>query len=676
MINKRQLLFAAATVAVGLSIGGCGGGGGGDSSAPVSATPPPPARSPPPATPPSAPFWATTAEIFSGDAGSQWILDGRDERGAAPARTYRSRVTVESVAIALGQTFSQFRYERALNESQPFLEWAFNNQDGVYSIETLQGAPPPASLAGATLELQSPVRLHDRYVVFEESGSTRDLDGDGVADRETFRVENEVRAIERLVVPAGTIGETARVVSTAVATATSSRTGQTVAATSTLTQWYAKGLGAVKRVFVDPDFSAPNNTVTEELIGIDTSSVKAGLGREFSAFATAAEQPPFVESTDVASDGTNILFVAGVRGNGPNRVLGRLFNPSGQLLWERVVLESPTAGEFFGGVVASFDGTVFHVVAAKTNTRTGPLLRQRVTPQGSLLDGAGAQLVAAEPETSFAPLRPVFNVPRVLYAWHKQRQTGGLGAQANHFLIADASGTPLGAPSTVAESEFRGRSIPVLQRAGEFAILAQAPLPPIERTLSVFRVDSAGTVVNPGGTAFITSSSPTMLPFIAGLVNYGGNAMPVWLRAVPQVGNGFDAVMGSLLFADSLATVIAPPDAQVFASSSAAEQRFIDSAAVESVPTGTALVYLQTRGSSLFQPDRLKAAWFAPNPSPTSAPTTAAMQIDVTSGEEFELQLLAAATAGDAIVMLRRDRVILDATRLRLTVVRGPVSRP
>jgi len=671
-VNKNQrVLVAAATVAIALGFVGCGGGGG-DSSAPVGTAPPPSS----PSVPSTAPFWATTSEIFSGDAGSQWIFDGRDERGSSPARLYRNKVTVESIANALGQTFAQLRYGRILNESQPIFEWTFNDQDGIHSVEALQGAPPPASLAGIALELRSPVRLNDRYVLFEESGATRDLDGDGIADRETLRVENEVQAIEALVVPAGTIGETARVQSTAVATATSSRTGQTVSATSTVTQWYARGIGAVRRVFVDPNFSAPNNIVTEELVGIDTPSVKAGLGREFSAFATAAAQPPIVESTDIAGDGTNILFVASIRDGGPNRVLGRLLTPTGQLVWERVFFESQTLSERFPGVAASFDGTVFHIVAARTDSTTGPLLRQRVTQQGGLLDGLGAQLVTAEPDTFFIPLRPVANGPRILYTWHKDRQTGGIGARANHFVMADALGTPIGAPSIIAESEVLARSIPILQRSGEFAILAQAPFPPAERTFSVFRINSAGTIINSGGTAFMTSSAPIMLPFVADLVNYGGNALPVWLTA-PQPASGFAEVMGSLLFADSQATQVAQPDARVLATAPAAEERFISGAALGSGPAGTALVYLQTYGISISQPERLKAAWFAPNLSPASAPTSASMRIDVTDGLEFELQLLQVAAAGDAVVALRRDRVPLEPfPRYRVSVVRGPMNHP
>lgn len=666
LVTARLRLFASAGrhLFIGLMVASliaCGGGGG--SSAPVGAGPSNPVPTPTPVpqpdpTPGGEPGWANATDVFSAAPGSLWLFTGSDTRGRTTPVSYRSTVQVEAVASVQGRTLSRFKYERLLNESTPYIEWRFADDDGISSIGA-SGSSAPGTVDGAMRELRSPIRKNDRYTTLDASAAATDYDGDGIKDVERLLVVTAVAAVEAVSVPAGTVAEAARVESTATASVTLSRTGQVVSASAMQIEWHARGIGVVKRQFFDPNYPAPNNVVTEELIGMETPALSAGVGREFRLFpAPDLEKDWWVAA--VASDGTDLLIVTTRTvppASWPNQVVARLYSPAGDLKWHRVVMETADAEIAFDSPSVGYGNGQFHVLfeRRRIDDSVHQLVRQRLTPAGEPLDPAAGVLIDEVGRVELAPAKPRFNADRVMYAWRREGISNGFILDSMAMSLGPDL-VPMTAPVLVAKSAFVPRVAPILGRPGEFALFVE------EKN---FRLDRAGSSIAENTRIVATSQRP------GAIASFGENV------AYSLIGGDMTStdhlLYGALLYSDPKAAVLSTRPAQLLAT--APQLPLLQSItwnAMESTPSATILAYSEANSSNWA---RVRSLWI-PHGS-GELPQQPAAPMILSEKDEYQVDSLQLAAADNHAFVVRRSRPdpVFGQLETRAIVVRPPFAR-
>lgn len=655
---RAALLAAVATVLA----AGCGGGGGSapigtPSAPPPSAPSPAPTPTPSPPPPVAAPGWANATEIFVGAADSLWHFAGSDSRGRLTPESYRATTRVEAVADVQGRVVSRFRFERYFNEREPLVEWRYADATGVRAIE-VPSLTPPSSLDAAVTDLRSPIQKDDRYVAFESTSASTDYDGDGVRDQEALRITRAVLAIEPVTVPAGTVTEAARIESVATATVTLSRNGQVVSATATQVEWHAKGLGVVKRQFTDPNFPAPNNVVTEELIGIEAPTAAAGVGREF---VLEERLPPrALPNYEVASDGTDLLYVTQRTvppALAPTQLVARLYSPSGTVKWERTILDAANADEWFGSMAVGFGNGHFHLLAEakRSDGSSARLIRQRFNGAGDRLDGPYGATIVEQFRVELAPARPRFGGDRVLYAWRMLGLSNGFIRDAV-VLLSNVDMTPIALPTKVATSDFVPQVEAIAGRPGEFAVLSEG---------NRFRIDRNGlaTPLPPLSLAFLQRYGVTAA--------YGDNVLNTWLGDGSSDG-GNHLLYGSLLFSDVQAGIVST-EARLLATASRSSLTYdISWTAAATLSTGVILAFTEMNNSGH---GKVKTVWM-PNVAGPLLPQPGLPLLAV-NADEYQLTYLKAAAASTSAFVARQSQPApLSGPYLTsVVVVRPPFAR-
>jgi hypothetical protein len=248
-----------------------------------------------------------------------------------------------------------------------------------------------------------------------------DFDADGRIDTLRIVATVTVGRSATLSVPAGDFSDLLRVRTAITGTATDGDSGLSASASAVLTSWYAPGIGIVKRVFEDPEFAAPANSISEELVGIDAGGRRAGLltGLTLLDDIGAGTDSSTPGATALASSSGRMLAIA-TRGD---TVQGAIRGPDGSLIWGGSVLQAP-AGNEFGALTASFDGTNFRIVATHRRPFDSPtqttVVTQRLGIDGNRLDGAAGAVLPtgiADATQSIGALRSGARDGRLLVAW-------------------------------------------------------------------------------------------------------------------------------------------------------------------------------------------------------------------------------------------------------------------
>ncbi len=245
-----RLQFLVAT----LVLVACGGGGGGSTSPEIT------------------PFADSATAWWTAGSGAQWRYRMVDAR--ANGRTVSKTVTDLGETVVGGRTVHRFDHSWSMFDDTAETEYRWFDGSSIRSIAA------PTDVPGWTgpleyAELPAPMKEGIAQSVFDAS-QTVDLDGDGRADTLQVQVTVTPSRVATLSVAAG---DFRNVVSARqdIKVTVKLASGASDSATAVLTTWYAPGVGIVRRVYVDPSAVAPNNTVTEELVGVSVGGVRAGL---------------------------------------------------------------------------------------------------------------------------------------------------------------------------------------------------------------------------------------------------------------------------------------------------------------------------------------------------------------------------------------------------------------
>jgi hypothetical protein len=127
-------------------------------------------------------------------------------------------------------------------------EYYVKNGAGVFFFGDNSGDPVTAAIAPYQV-LRFPVVIGDSFIQVDQTGIDlgEDLDGDGVSERIAISSVVTVAGLETIVVASGTFDNCARLRTDTTETVTLSRTGTRLTATGVSTEWYAPGVGLVKK---------------------------------------------------------------------------------------------------------------------------------------------------------------------------------------------------------------------------------------------------------------------------------------------------------------------------------------------------------------------------------------------------------------------------------------------
>jgi hypothetical protein len=202
-------------------------------------------------------------------------------------------------------------------------------------------------------------------------------------------------------------------------------------ATSTLTTWYAPGVGPIRREYVDPD----RYIAYEELSGVSVAAVKAGIVPGFvalDALGAADSNPAGIPS--IATDGSNVLVVSRSAGASSPSVAGAILAADGSTVWSGAVFAGGPETYMQLRTAAAYDGAAYQVFWSQPSD--GALVVQRVAPDGGLL---GSASVVGTGSPSVSLVDAASNGSNLLVAW--QRYDGTLSAHVIEAAMVDRTGT-------------------------------------------------------------------------------------------------------------------------------------------------------------------------------------------------------------------------------------------
>jgi hypothetical protein len=510
---RRELLGAL------LALAACSGGsGGGGSSAPV-----------------DTPFADTAAVWWSAGSGAQWRYRMVDAR--AGGRTVSKTVTDLGETVLGGRTVHRFDHSWSMFDNSTETEYRWFDGNSIRNVAASSDVPGwtgPLDYA----ELPAPMKEGVAQSVYDASQAV-DVDGDGRADTLRVQVTVTPTRVATLSVAAGDFRNVVSARQDIKVTITLAA-GASNSATAVLTTWYAPGVGIVRRVYVDPSATAPNDTVTEELVGVSVGSVRAGLLAPATVldgigWGGDSSAPP-ATAVVTAADRYLVATVAQA-----GTIEASIVDKAGAAVWRGTAL-TPPVGFRYGGVAAAWDGSDFRVVGVYAMPYTSPnvytVQAQRVSTTGALRDGAaGTMLDTGVPDAShsLAALRVAARSGQVLAMWGRYDPTyvtvaPGLVNQRGYI----AEGRLFGAQHQALSAKFDiGAGIPAALALREPQYIALA-LPQVldARSLVAWAVDAGGVPL--GTTGSIVSSTATVKD--APMLSAAGSDLWLTWREWPQLG--------------------------------------------------------------------------------------------------------------------------------------------
>jgi hypothetical protein len=265
------------TVVLALFMTACGGGGGGASGTDPGSGEASTSTGLVPAAPETgATLHANAADLRPLIDGAVWRYRGiKTAADGSPLGEYTSAISQKSSGGSLQETESQVFADA--EETSPIL---LSGGSVVTQVKDPLGVG--SNEVVSMIELRSPVRINDQYTLFERRNmpTDTDVDGDGKTDVADLALFSRVIGNESVALPELSRTVTAvKIETTALLRIKRSSNGTSMPVSTLLrTQWYAPGIGVVRRKL--SEVSTPGNTGSivydERLTGWD--GITQGLG--------------------------------------------------------------------------------------------------------------------------------------------------------------------------------------------------------------------------------------------------------------------------------------------------------------------------------------------------------------------------------------------------------------
>jgi len=336
----------------------------------------------------------TPAAFFPYQVGARWMFEGH---GSTPGLASLDLTFVQERSITgtkpIGGDSALVLWNSNTNESSEgeLEEYVNVSAGGLVNYGTsadrlLTGMELPFPLPAYT-EVPFPIDVCGTFVAFDvpAQDTGRDIDGDGVNETIALHATTSIR-LEDVAVPVGSFPGALRIERNIVTTEMLSRSHAASQATQTQVDWYAAGIGPIKRTA-----SQGGRLYQFDLIAYDAGGVAHGfmppsmLARNLSQEFGAVENGE--ASAAIGFDGKNFLAVAPIgsitySSNIPGGLQGYVIAPDGTTLSSGPLLD---ASETTSYPSIAFDGTRYLV--SYVNTGWGRVEALIVSPAGSTLDG-------------------------------------------------------------------------------------------------------------------------------------------------------------------------------------------------------------------------------------------------------------------------------------------------
>ncbi|HJW34744.1 MAG TPA: hypothetical protein VJ505_15460 [Holophagaceae bacterium] len=513
-MRKRSGILSLGVLAL-LLLPACKGGGGSD------APPPPPVTGGAGFAPSTGP--GDTEHYFPNALGDTWYLNvSSSDPADPPAHPFTSMAVTGSYPIFGVQA-------SVLTEGSgatPLQSYYYKSPGGV----TFLGTNDPTDLLTAQTvpnpELLFPPRVGP-IASFTRTGLNfgEDLDGDGLPEKIDLTQSSAITGFEPVAVPAGVFPSAGKRVTTLNGTLHLSSVPQTATIHAIQTTWAAPGVGALKTT-TDTTVSfqglSESLTLRSEVRGYVIDGIPKGLTLPLPVMTGLAPDdhmmPHPYGRPAVATDGSGFL-VLGRRATGTSPTYsvnwrGTLWTlgSTGEGTSFDVTVPIPTtqpSDDVAMDAALGFDGTNYLAVMGMPGDVQHPLVAQRISPAGALLDGpTGFQVV---PDTANSPAL-AFDGTRYLVVYSTSSYVGNYGQIFGVFVTP--SGAVSGSPFPIAPAPgYQTHPVVAFDGTNYLVLWAQAAWDTQVHGIQGTRVSPAGVVLDPSG--ILVESTITAPPQVA-----------------------------------------------------------------------------------------------------------------------------------------------------------------
>jgi hypothetical protein len=397
MLRSRLAYIVIASV-----ISACGGGGGGGGGSAGGGSPPvDPGSSAGTGLVPAAPL--TGASLYANAADLRPLIDGASWQYRGVAKDADGRTATRYIA-SIGHKLIGGSLQET--ERQVFTESTDTSAIALSGGSIVSQVKDPLGVGSnevvAVTELRSPVRVNDQYTQYERSDVQTgiDIDGDGKADVADVAIYARVIGNESVELPELARSVTAvKVETTALVRMKRSSSGATQPVTTLVqTQWYAAGVGVVRRSLSAVSTTGSVGPLAYDELLFSWDGVTQGLGSQGPTPAWVPSSPSLLLLPDTLAAttlGDRALVLAGsLQASDRGALTFGVFDKRGVLQSTRQIPGLGDARYDFGSLGLFGIDSNAALLVMPVGPGPGRLMLQRVDAGGALLGSSSAVTLA------------------------------------------------------------------------------------------------------------------------------------------------------------------------------------------------------------------------------------------------------------------------------------------
>jgi len=226
--------------------------------------------------------------------GSTWEYQGTIQNGGQTTN-YTDTVQITGTKVVHGVTTTVFHETNPdpANSAPPSDDYRVKDDRGVTNYGNSDATDFLTPQVAPYREYAFPLGIDTSFQPINKSGVTwtQDIDGDGKPETANITATQTVSTFESITVTAGTFHNAAKIATNLVISVVLSSDGTTVTDTSTISEWYAPGIGLVKSTSVEQTTYqniTDTTTTTEELTNFIPPFTSATVGGSHSCGLTVA----------------------------------------------------------------------------------------------------------------------------------------------------------------------------------------------------------------------------------------------------------------------------------------------------------------------------------------------------------------------------------------------------
>ncbi len=252
-----------------------------------------------------------SGNFFPFTQGNTWRFQGTISENGGPPVDFSNTVMTTGTKVINGITTTIFTETNPGNTGQAEEEYLFKDSRAITNWGNNDGADRITPQLVPFQEVMFPLKLGSSFDQVNKKGLDfgLDLDFDGVREKADLTSVIVIAAFEEVSVPVGSFPNSVKIETKVTITVTLSRDNTKVTETGTETEWFAPGIGLIKRsslIEIQGGGQSFNETVTEELIGYIVDGHGGGIRIEITPSSGLIKTGDRIQFTAVAFDELNL----------------------------------------------------------------------------------------------------------------------------------------------------------------------------------------------------------------------------------------------------------------------------------------------------------------------------------------------------------------------------------